>query len=250
MAIGDFFEKRLQDLARLAQNRDIVVFTDFLNLEELNIVKNTSYQWKGIRTEYFGGLDFSERQIAALIPDALSYAWEYPIVCLHIELNNRKFHGTLTHRNYLGAVLNLGIERSKIGDIYVGEHDAYLFCHEQMEEFICRELFKVGNEEVSLAKVYDFSQIPSPKFEMIKDTISSLRLDAIIARGFKLSRSSIIKYIEGGKVYVNGKLITSNGHPIKEEDLISVRGLGRLRFLKTVATTKKNRYWVEIQKYI
>lgn len=250
MEAVDFFEKRLGDLARVAQNRDIVVFTDFLNLEELNIVKNASRLWKGIRIECFGGLDFSERQIAALIPDALSYAWEYPIACLHIRLQNRKFHRPLNHRNYLGSVLNLGIERSKIGDIYVGEHDAYLFCQEQMEDFICRELFKVGNEEVLVERVYDFSKIPNPKFEIIKDTISSLRLDAIIARGFKLSRTSIIKYIEGGKVFVNGKSITSNGYQIKEEDLISVRGLGRIRFLRTVSATKKNRYWVEIQKFI
>lgn len=89
-----------------------------------------------------------------------------------------------------------------------------------------------------------------PKVEEIKGSISSVRLDSLLALAFHSSRSKLVAFIEGGKVFVNGKLITSNGYQIKENDIISVRGLGRFRYTETISQTKKGRYYVTIELYI
>lgn len=89
-----------------------------------------------------------------------------------------------------------------------------------------------------------------PKLKEINGTVSSLRLDSLLALAFSSSRSKLVAFIEGGKVFVNGKLITSNGYQIKENDIISVRGLGRFCYRETLSQTKKGRYYVTIELYI
>ena len=89
-----------------------------------------------------------------------------------------------------------------------------------------------------------------PKVKEIKGTVSSLRLDSLLALAFSSSRSKLVDYIENGKVFVNGKLITSNGYQIKENDIISVRGIGRFRFIENVSQTKKGRNYVVIELYV
>ena len=86
--------------------------------------------------------------------------------------------------------------------------------------------------------------------ESIKGSVASIRLDSLIALACKGSRSSLASMIEEGKVFVNGKLITSNGYTPKEQDLISVRGIGKFRYCGILSQTKKGRYYIEIQKFI
>ena len=105
----EFFIKRIRELANLSYQRDIVTFSDFLNLNEQNIVNEQKNQMPGVITECSGGYEQAERQMVAFHPDALLFPWEYPITCLKIEPLAAKFSESLTHRDFLGAVLNLGI---------------------------------------------------------------------------------------------------------------------------------------------
>ena len=122
------FRKRLQDLARTAYYREIPVFTDFLDLNELHMVHSFRPEETGVTIRTFGGYEEAERQIAAFLPDALSYDYGeneemplsmYPIRCIRISPLSKKFSETLTHRDYLGALIHLGIERSRLGDIVI-----------------------------------------------------------------------------------------------------------------------------------
>ena len=149
----EFFIKRIRELATLSYRRDIVTFSDFLNLNEQNIVNNRKNQIPGVVTECFGGYEQAERQMIAFHPDALAFTWEYPITCLKVEPKARKFSEDLGHRDYLGAVLNLGIERSVIGDILIQEHTAWIFCHNKIADFLVDNLDRIRHTAVKVSVV-------------------------------------------------------------------------------------------------
>lgn len=246
----DFFTKRILELAKIAYQRDIVTFTDFLDLNQQNIVNRQKSQMPGVVLEFFGGYRHAERQMVAFHSDALAFAWEYPIQCLKIEPRSARFGENLTHRDYLGAILNLGIDRAVIGDILVQGQEAWLFCEEKIAGFLMENLFRVRHTEVQVSLVDQPENIPGPRLEEIRGTCSSVRLDSLISIAFHESRSSMVAFIEGGKVFVNGKLITSNGYEPKEGDIISVRGKGRFRFEEVSGQTKKGRTGVRLMLFV
>ena len=250
MEKNEFFLKRIRELANLSYQRDIVTFSDFLNLNEQNMVSSLKQQFPQVVMETFGGYDNAERQMVAFHPDALAFTWEYPIDCLKIEPKAIKFSENLSHRDYMGALLNLGVDRSVIGDIIVQEKAAWFFCQSKMTEFFLENLCRVRHTNILITKVNDPEKFPHPNLESINGTCASVRLDSLIALAFKASRSSMVSYIESGQVFVNGKLITSNGYEPKEGDIVSVRGKGRFIFDGVSHQTKKGRCGVRILLYV
>lgn len=246
----ELFQKRLKELASIADRRSIVTFTDFLNLNELNIFQLTYKDLSFVACRPFGGYESAERQIIAFIPDALSYGYDYPISCIKIRPVNEKYADRLTHRDYLGALLNLGIARSMLGDILIDGVTALVFCLERMEMFITENLTRVKHTNV-VCEPMDYENLDyKPKYELVRGSVSSVRLDSLLGVAFGASRSSLVGMIEGGKVFVNGKLITSNGYKLKENDIVSARGLGRFCYLGVTSETRKGRMWAEIKKFV
>lgn len=243
-------EKHFRDLARTAYQRGIAVFSDFLNLNELNIFQSLRGEFSYLETETFGGYELAERQIAVFRPEAPVFYADYPVKCLKITPLNAKFAEELNHRDYLGAVLNLGIDRACLGDILVEEDAAYLFCLERMADFIRDNLIRIRHTSVYVEQVEAENFHYEPKYKEVSGTVASVRLDKLLALAFNASRSSLTGLIEGGKVFVNGKLVTSNGYEPKEGDLISVRGMGRFRFRETGGQSKKGREYVILWRYI
>ncbi len=244
------FQKHLLDLSNQAYQREIVVFSDFLNLNELNILHTTPKYLFPARYETFGGYGFSERQIAAFLPDALSYKYTCPVQALEISPAQAKFAEELNHRDYLGALMNLGLERCKIGDILVEEKSALVFVKEEFAAYICDNLSKIRHTTVrtSLKALDNIDWCPA--FKQIKGTVPSVRLDTVLSVAYPLSRSRLTGYIAAAKVFVNGKLTTSNGYHLKEGDIISVRGVGRIRYDGILSETKKGRYFISVAKFI
>lgn len=247
------FEKRLLDLANQSRMKNIVIFSDFLNLNELHIFHSNLQKFSFVKWKISGGYEFAERQIVAFIPDAFCLYEErefsFPITVLEIKPCSLRFAEQLTHRDYLGAVLNLGIDRGKIGDILTEEGRALLFCKPSVKGIICRELCRVRHTTVSVRET-DEDQIAIPiQKEKIQGSVSSVRLDAVIAQVFPGSRSSMTSLIESGKVFVNGKMVLSNGYHLKENDIISVRGMGRFQYLGEISKTKKGRILISLEKY-
>ena len=243
-------QKRLIELSKIAYQRDIVTFSDFLNLNELNILH--SIPKNELHTKYvtFGGYEYSERQMVAFLPDALCYEYEYPISILKISPLQKKFSEELSHRDYLGSIMNLGIDRSKLGDILVEEDYAILFACESLESYLKEELTRIRHTSVMITSLEQQDFVYVPKVQEIKGSISSVRLDSLLALAFHSSRSKLVAYIEAGKVFVNGKLVTSNGYQVKENDIISVRGLGRFRYKEVSSQTKKGRCFVTVELYV
>ena len=253
-------EKRFIELSRTAYQRDIITYSDFLNLNEQNILHTLPKDKLYTRFVSFGGYDTAERQMAAFIPDALYLRWGkkesepedicYPFCVLKILPLNKKFAEELSHRDYLGAVLNLGIDRSKTGDILIDGDRALIFVHRDMADVISKELTRVRHTSVRVEEI-PFSEVSyEPSYEEIRGTVASVRLDSLLALAFSSSRTRLTGLIEGAKVYVNGRLVTSNGYQLFEGDVVSVRGMGKFRFESSGSRTRKNRIMVVICKYV
>ena len=243
-------QKRLVELSRIAYTREIVTFSEFLNLNELNILHTTPKNMLLSQYKTYGGYGLSERQMAAFLPDALYYDYQYPIQIIEISPVNRKFAEELSHRDYLGAVMNLGIERCKLGDILIEDGKAILFAKEELAGYIMEHLTRIRHTTVRTSILPAFEDSYEPRYEELKGTVASVRLDTVLSLAYPISRSKVTGLIEGARVFVNGKLVTSNGYRLKEGDILSVRKMGRIGYNGILSETKKGRYMVSIRKYI
>ncbi len=245
-----YFKNRLLELANTAYTREIHTYTDFLTLHEISILYSCQSELPPVKVRLFGGNIHTERKIAVFSPKEEFYPPQPPIITLEIAPINPRYSDPLCHRDFLGAILNLGIVRSKIGDIFVQNNSAYVYCIEDMEQYIVHNLKKIRHTPVQTRSISPEENIEiTPKFKTIQSTVANIRLDSLISTAFKTSRSSIISYIENGKVFVNGKLVTSNGYALKEQDIVSVRGKGRFIFEKSLGETKKGRNLILIKVY-
>lgn len=244
-----FLANRFHDLANIAYERNIYTYSDFLNIHELSILNQIKETLPPVTLTITGGNNYAERKIAIFSPKEIYYEEEAPIVVLCIAPMNSKFADHLSHRDFLGAILNLGINRNKIGDIFIKENRAYVYCKEDIADYIQENLFKIKHTQVSVQKNEYTSIEIVPNLKEITGTIANVRLDSLIATAFSTTRSSMIRYIEEGKVFINGKLITSNGASVKEGDIISVRGMGRFIFEGIIKETKKGRNLIKISLY-
>lgn len=246
----NYLKNRFIELANIAYERNIYTYTDFLNLNEISILNTNKNLLPPVNLELAGGNNYAERKLAIFSPIDVCYEEELPISIIRIAPINSQYADKLSHRDFLGAILNLGINRNKIGDIFVKDNIAYVYCIEDITEYIISNLFKIKHTMITVQN-YNLTDIDiKPELKQIKGTVANIRLDSLIATAFETSRSSIISYIESGKVFVNGKLITSNGYSVKEKDIISVRGKGRFLYDGQLGVTKKGRNIVSIQLYV
>jgi RNA-binding protein YlmH len=263
--------KRMVELSRLAYQRGIVTYSDFLNLDQLHTLHNLPKSDLDTKFVTFGGYEGAERQMVAFYQDALCFddkvdisnerlakplstecindIFNFPSIVISIQPSHIKYSGDLNHRDYLGAIIGLGIERSKIGDILVTTDFTYVFVHSSLAEYITDNLTQVGCISVTAKEVPLENFTYEPKFTEIKGSVSSLRLDAILSLALSGSRNQVTNLIQGGKVFVNGRLIISNSYKLKDGDIISVRRVGKYRFVNVISKTKKERDYVLLYKY-
>ena len=252
-------KKRLLESAQLAYQKEIVVYTDFLGLAEQNLFYSMTREFPAVSYSCYGGTASAERfciafdgraSVSGLKKTEPEEYYLFPIVCVCITPSSLKFSEALTHRDFLGALLHLGITRSKIGDIFIKEGKAYVFCIESIAEFICKELFAVKHTLVHCEVSTPEEELLRPVVKELTSTVASLRLDSFLSVAFQGSRSSLTAFIDGGKTYVNGRLATKAGMQLEEGDIVSVRGKGRFAVHEIKNLTKKGRIVVTINKYI
>ena len=242
--------KRFHDLANTAYRRGITTFSDFLTLNDINILNEMKKDISFVTISLNGGYEAAERQMAAFVPETYyELQTDYPISILKITPLNNKFAEKLNHRDFLGAILNLGIDRSKIGDILVKEHCAYCFAHSSMADFLTDELTRIKHTSVKIQAVLEAEDI-KPEFQHIEGSVSSERMDAILALAFSASRSALSGLTGAEKVFLNGRLCYSNSQQLKPGDIVSVRGFGKFVYRGFISNTKKGRLFVALDKYI
>lgn len=235
-------KKRFQDLSRQAERRGIATFSDFLTVSEQALLRQSAGELASAY-ELSGGYEYAERQMAAFLPDAFLYenAWEYPFCCLRIAPSHPKFAEELTHRDVLGALMGLGIEREKLGDVIVDRGNMFVFAQKGIVPYLTENLSTVRRTAVTLTVLSEQNLSYEPHFEEREAIVTSNRLDAVIAAICKISRSASLKLITEGKILINGTESLHNTYYCKQGDILSIRGFGKVRFGEILGTTRKDR---------
>lgn len=227
-----------------------VVFSDFLSPPELVEVQEAFSRLSEVHLVAWGGYPQAERQRLAIARPELPLAPEQ-VELTALEIAGNFLFDPATHRDFLGAILGAGIVRDKVGDIIVlGERGAQAIVAPEMVDFLSMNLNQIRSVPVKTRQI-DLSElkIREPKKKEMATVEASMRLDAIASAGFGMSRNKMVDLIEAGDVRVNWKEITSASHTVKARDLIAIRGKGRVE-VGEVAITKKDRYRVQLTRYI
>lgn len=250
------FKNRITELAERSYSKGIYTFTDFLTLSEQSMCFDMMREISYAAPSFFGGADFCERRILRFgSEDSLGYEQPYPIVVVAVSPAALEFAAKLTHRDFLGAVLNLGIDRSVIGDIAIDTdmNTAYIFCLYGMSEYICENLKRVKHDNVTCSLIDDLTSLPDgiePKLLRKSLSVASERVDAVISAAYNISRGDSSDAVKAGLVYVNQKLSTSASDNLKEGDLVSVRGKGRFVYLGVNYVSRKGRDNICIDMFV
>lgn len=196
-----------------------------------------------------GGYEGAERRVLAAGSEAEQGPPEIPIRVVAVKPKSEKYAEELTHRDYLGAVLGLGIERSLVGDILVRDKRAWLFCLASAADMIAASLTQVGRTSVAAeAAAPDVPEL-RPVFVSLRLNVASERLDAVAAAFAGLSRGQAEKLFGAEKVFVNGRMAADRSGKLKEGDILTVRGFGKAVYHGIEHETRKNRLWVRLDKY-
>ena len=239
------FLSRMCDLAQKADTTGRIMYSRFLNPAQQYLVRE---RLAGItEVSFFGGFDDADRTIAAFG----SNEWEepvYPIRALNVVPTSKKAY---SHRDYLGSILALGIDRELTGDIVITENGACVFVLEDIAEFISINLMRVANATVKISFEDNPGAVVSGKqFKETSVTVSSLRFDCVLSAAANKSRSISAQLIEEGLATVNYEVIKNTSHQIKDGDIISLRGYGKVIAQTDGMTTKKGRIHLNLKKYI
>ena len=246
---NDVMLRHLLDLCRRSEKTGDWQYSGFLSLAEQDDFLR-SKESAGFSFILTGGYENAERKLLAAGNETEMGPPDPPVSVIAVKPKSEKYAEELTHRDYLGAVLGLGIERILIGDILVREHRAWLFCLSSAADMIVSSLDQVRRTtvtaEITAADVPELQ----PRYAPLRVNVSSERLDAVIAAFANLSRGQTDKLFAAEKVFVNGRMATDRSARLKEGDTFSVRGFGKAVYDGIDYETKKSRYMVRIRKLI
>lgn len=239
-------KNRILELAGNCYFREVSTNTLFLNLYEQTVFHSIIDSLPNIKYTSFGGYDLAERKIVCFIPYYQEKFDFKMLSILKIKPFNDKFSQELAHRDFLGAILNLGIERNNIGDIIIHDNIAYIIIIKRIEKIIKENLEFVKKTKIKIED-YDIEKLVYiNNSKEIYININSIRLDVCIAAIFNKSRSIVARLISSGLVFINGKQSTNHSYNLKENDIISVRGFGRFKFINVERKTGKGRLLTKI----
>ncbi len=237
--------RHFDDLAARALHTGRAQFTRFLEPSETPAAMSAA-QSLGIHITFGGGWEDAERRIAAFYDGELDAPFPIESLMLHW---NPKF-ASASHRDLLGAVMALGLERDALGDICLGVDPgcAYLFCIPEVADYIQGNLESAGRAKLKITRASHIVIAP-PKGTFNRVTVQALRLDAIVAAGYRLSRSEAQRMISSGLVKRNHLVELRGDIHLAKGDLLSVRGYGRLRVDDIQGETRKGRLGVVLFRY-
>ncbi len=241
---------KVWDKITAGMRKNIMSNSPFLSLRELDMTRYLFGEVDGLIA--FGGYPDAERQMLVYLPDYLDESAlqqeDSPLVCLRATF----YEGdSPSHRDFLGALMGAGIARETIGDICVSKGSCDFFVAAEIAPYILQNFTGAGRTKMRLARI-SLSQvsIPEPDTKEIRDTVASVRLDSIIAAGFRMGRSAATQYITAGKAAIDGLPCEKPDRLVPEGAKISVRGLGKIKLTAINGQTKKGRISIVIHRYV
>lgn len=247
----ELLKKRFSELARKSYQGGYYIFTDFLGLMEQAIFNEVKDSFKEVKYTAFGGAAGAERVMIRFgDADELGYSEDFPIVAIKAEPTAPKYADKLTHRDFLGALLNLGIERAVLGDIPIIDNVGYIFAKRDIAPFIISELTRVKRTDMKLSLIDSLPEGELYKTERRKIQAVGERVDAVIAKVFCISREESLGLFKKRLVFISGKQCENNSYIPKPGEIISVRGYGRMIYRGYESTSKKGKLNIEVDLYV
>ena len=236
---------RVEDIADLSLTRNKPYFLGFLNEREQYIINN-SFPFYSSYISYYGGFENAKRKFLCFSEKEVDLSL-YPLSGIYFQFRKTD---NLSHRDFLGALMNLGIERSCIGDIVVNEGKAVCFVKDEIKDYIVSQISKVGRVGVRIVNGKSLDIDFTDSIEKLSLIVSSMRLDAIVAAITKLSREKSANSILSGKVLTNYSENKNVSHQLKTDDILTIRGYGKFVIKEQTGFTKKDRLKIVINHYI
>ena len=233
------------DKARQRDNKNILTHTGFLSMAEQALLEQTHPDGS-----FFGGYEDADRRMLFFLPDWMEHPEDGDSICI-VRASLPKGSPKLTHRDFLGSLLGLGIDRSVIGDILVQEDGADILAASDMADYIVQNYVQAGRASVS-CEILPLSGMRLPQLDVkeCRDTVASLRLDSIAASMFSLSRGKAQEAIRQGLVAVNNRQILKPDHFLEEGDKVSLRGKGKAVLTRIGGKSRKDRDCIVFQRYL
>ena len=243
-------EKRLEELAQRAARSGRACFTRFLEPNEAQLAQAAANR-AGARLTLWGGYDDAERRVVAFLGPYDPDPEDWPVQALRLRWNAR--FASPGHRDLLGAVMGLGIDRDTTGDIAMGEYKggpcAYLFALEEVAGYIAASLEGAGRASLKVEVAEETPVLLPPEGTEMRLTVQQERLDAVVAAACRLSRAEAQRLVNGGLVKLNHEVNLHTDAKLSEGDVLSVRGHGRLRITAFDGESRRGRQVVRVFKY-
>ncbi len=242
---------KVLDKAEQASVRNLPAATDFLSPQQraraLDLLRLAGISESAYVLQ--GGYEGAERQVLQFLPDWMEpEIAETPIRCLRAVFREEE---QLTHRDFLGSLMGMGIVREKVGDILVAPGSADLLVLEGVADFLLRSWSSAGRTRLRVSAIgLESLHIPVIQRKEVRDTVSSLRLDAVAASGFRLARGKAAALIESGKVQLNWRECVKPDKLLEAGDVVSARGFGKFELSEVGGLTRKGRVSIVLQIYV
>ena len=243
--------KRFCELAESCYSHGTYTYTDFLGLAETDLFFRAAVNFSYLPYTLYGGSEGCERVMVRFgDEDCLGYPPPpFPIACLRILPKDAKFAEALSHRDCLGALMNLGIKRERLGDICCRDGGFYLLCDEKLADYLCEQLTRIRHTAVVA------TPCPPPDSVMQQLSaervqVSSPRADAILARAYHLSRGDSADLFPARLVFINGRSCTDGSTTLREGDILTARGYGRLRYAGEDGQSRKGKLNIILEKFV
>lgn len=223
--------------------------TDFLDPHAYSIAEIVAVNYENIRVEHFGGFQYSERVKVAFVSTLFTGTVDYGILGLLAQWDKRYYD--ISHRDVLGAYISIGCKRSTIGDIVFVEDGAQFVVEKSLVNFIFDNFTKIGSAPIKLLEIPLTDLFKrEEKVKQIIATVADLRLDAVAAAGYGISRSRMVEEIKGQNVKINWQVAKKASQSVSEGDIISFRGRGRVEIIEIRGLTKKGRIGVILKRFV
>lgn len=256
---NEILKGRLKDLADMSYRQNRYTYTNFLSSADMEIFYQNIDQLSYPGYSIFGGRESCERVMIAFgREEYCGCKPDFPISVIKVSAVIDKFSDDLDHRDFLGAIMNLGLQRDMIGDILVSSNDnsgkrsqAYVFCVDTITHYLMDNLIRIKHTNVkcTLCDEKDIDKIQTEK-EPVHIIAASSRADAVIAAITGLSRSSTSELFRDKKVSLNNRLYENSSYQLKSGDIFSVKGYGKYEYIEAGPVTRKGRLNITLLKYI
>ena len=239
--------QRAKDLSRRSFKKWEMTYSAFLTPAEIQLLQREFRPEEDCETVFFGGYSGAERCVAFFFPDESMRSRIDTILC---AVRYQAFFGIPGHRDYLGALLASGISRDRIGDILINGAEATVFCLPGVLSHLLM-LDRIGNVHVRAEEIpLDTVKVPEREVKELSFTVMSLRLDAVAAGMFRLSRTSCAELIRAGFMSLNYTVCDRVDAQVCEGDVLSLRGHGKGVLAEVGGQSRKGRLFVRAEMYV